>query len=117
MRLMKFVLVLAAALFAAPALAQTKVTDATVESPGKVLSVSVAIGPEARAGYTVSRGGKPVLARSLLGFLFTDAPQFARDLEITDVTRPTFDDSWTQPWGEWRTIRNHYNEMRVRLRE
>ncbi|MDB5680715.1 MAG: glycoside hydrolase family 97 protein, partial [Sphingomonas bacterium] len=40
-----------------------------------------------------------------------------RDLEIVTVTRSSFDDSWTQPWGEWRTIRNHYNEMRVRLRE
>ncbi|MEO5938124.1 MAG: glycoside hydrolase family 97 protein [Sphingomonas sp.] len=117
MRLVKFVFALAAVLLAAPALAQSPVSNASVESPGKVLSVSLAIGPESRASYTVSRQGKPVIAPSLLGFLFADAPQFARDLEIVTVTRSSFDESWTQPWGEWRTIRNHYNEMRVRLRE
>src|ERR1700712_673033 len=117
MRLVKFVLALAVFLLAAPAFAQSAIPNATVDSPGKVLSVSMAIGPEARASYIVSRQGKPVIAPSLLGFLFTDAPQFARDLEIVTVTRSSFDDSWTQPWGEWRTIRNHYNEMRVRLRE
>lgn len=115
MRLVTFLTALAALLLSTPAFAQTP--NATVESPGKVLSVSVAIGAEARARYTVSRDGKPVIAPSLLGFLFTDAPQFARDLEIVDVKRSTFDESWTQPWGEWRTIRNRYNEMRVRLRE
>src|SRR4051812_9132450 len=98
MRLVKFVLALAALLLAAPALAQPAIANATVESPGKVLSVSLAIGPEARASYTVSRNGKPVIAPSLLGFLFTDAPQFARDLEITSVTRSSSDESWTQPW-------------------
>lgn len=117
MRLWMFALALLAGLSAAPAFAQGTAPSATVESPGKVLSVSLAIGPEARASYTVSRGGKPVIAPSLLGFLFTDAPQFARDLEIVNVTRASEDDSWTQPWGEWRSIRNHYNEMRVRLRE
>ncbi|THD35249.1 MAG: glycoside hydrolase family 97 protein [Sphingomonas sp.] len=117
MRLWTFALALLASLIALPAFAQTSIPSATVESPGKTLSVTLAIGPEARASYTVSRNGQPVIAPSLLGFLFTDAPQFARDLEITNVTRSSFDDTWTQPWGEWRTIRNHYNEMRVRLRE
>ena len=117
MRLVKFVLAMAAFLLATPAFAQSSITTATIESPGKVLSVSLAIGPEARASYSVSRDGRAVIAPSMLGFLFTDAPQFVRDLEITSVTRSSFDESWTQPWGEWRTIRNHYNEMRVRLRE
>lgn len=117
MGLWKFALALGALLLAAPAVAQSTVPSATVESPGKVLNASLAIGPEGRASYTVVRNGRPVVAPSLLGFLFTDAPQFARDLEIVAVTRSSEDDTWTQPWGEWRSIRNHYNEMRVRLRE
>lgn len=107
----------AAALVALPALAQTPITSASIDSPGKVLTATLSIGPEARASYTITREGKPVIAPSLLGFLFTDAPQFARDLEIVGVTRSTHDDTWEQPWGEWRTVRDRYNELRVTLRE
>ena len=24
---------------------------------------------------------------------------------------------WQQPWGEWRTIRNHYNELSLSFEE
>lgn len=32
---------------------------------------------------------------------------------VIDFT--TQDETWTQPWGENKTIRNHYNEMAVHL--
>ena len=33
------------------------------------------------------------------------------------VAQRSFDDTWEQPWGERRYVRNHGNEMRVSLRE
>lgn len=117
MRWWTFALALIGLAGALPAAAQSAQPGATVESPGHVLGVTLAIGGEGRANYVVTRNGKPVIAPSLLGFLFTDAPQFARNLEIAGVTRSASDTVWTQPWGEWRTIRNAYTEMRVRLRE
>jgi alpha-glucosidase len=90
---------------------------ATVSSPGNVVTVTLATNGEGRAIYSVTRGGKPVIAPSELGFLFTDAPQMLRNFEITNEARSSFDKSWDQPWGEWKTIRNRYNELRVTLRE
>ena len=67
--------------------------------------------------YTVSRRGKPVIAPSRLGFLLTDAPKIDRNLAITGQETSDFDQTWAQPWGEWASIRNHYRELKVHLRE
>ena len=34
-----------------------------------------------------------------------------------DAVHSTFDETWTPVWGEVSTIRNHYNEMLIRLRQ
>ena len=35
--------------------------------------------------------------------------------KLEKTTRSTFDETWEPVWGETKTIRNHYNEMAVRL--
>lgn len=116
-RLLSLAGALLALLLPLAAQAQAQAPDATIASPGNILSVAVTTDGEGHANYSVSRQGKPVIAPSHLGFLFTDAPQFFRNLQIEAVTRSASDSSWDQPWGERTTIRNHYAEMRVRLRE
>ncbi len=116
---MRFMPVLgaAAALVAAvPAMAETRGT-ASASSPGGVVSVEVSTDGDGRALYSVSRNGKPIIAPSRLGFLFTDVAKIDRRLEITGTETRDFDDTWTQPWGEWTSIRNHYRELKVHLRE
>lgn len=106
----------AAALFlAAPALAQPQ--PATVSSPDGTITVTVATDNDGRAVYSIARRGQPIVAPSRLGFLFTDARKFERNLKIAEITRASHDETWQQPWGEWRTIRSHDNEMRVKLVE
>jgi alpha-glucosidase len=92
-------------------------TIATVDSPGKVLSVTVSVYEEGRPSYSVSRNGKAVIADSRLGFLLTDAPKLERNFRGDGVERRSFDETWEQPWGERRFVRNHYNELTVRLLE
>ena len=36
---------------------------------------------------------------------------------LTDTQRATFDETWQPVWGEESSIRNHYNEMAVTLRQ
>ncbi|MGY4398148.1 alpha-glucosidase [Sphingomonas sp. UYAg733] len=98
-----------------PAAAQSP--EATASSPSGTLSVAVTIDGEGHAAYAINRQGKPVIAPSQLGFLFTDAPQMFRNFRIATVERATSDSSWDQPWGERTRIRNRYTEMRVRLME
>lgn len=116
MRLMPVLGAAAALVAAAPALAQAKGT-ATASSPGGVVTVEVSTDGDGRALYAVSRNGKPVITPSRLGFLFTDVAKIDRRLEITGTETRDFDDTWTQPWGEWTSIRNHYRELKVHLRE
>ncbi len=121
--LLAFAPVLAFAV-AAPAGAQDDLSNkaagavvARAVSPDGRLSLTVSLDGEGRASYAVSRGGKPVIADSRLGMLFTDAPKFDRALSLAGTSRNAVDTSWNQPWGEWATIRDRHNELTVRLRE
>jgi alpha-glucosidase len=107
--------ILAACLvLATPCLADTV---ARVSSPGGVLAVTIEINNEGRPGYTVARLGKPVIAESRLGFLLTDAPKLERNFTLALTNTRSFDETWEQPWGERRYVRNHFNELRVRFAE
>jgi alpha-glucosidase len=98
---------------AVPASAQVVI----VQSPGETLAVTLSLNGEGRAQYRVDRMGKPIVGDSQLGFLFTDQPQMLRNFEIVGQRTADHDESWTTPWGEDRTIRNHYRELVVDLQE
>lgn len=104
-----FVLLSSAAAHAAP--------GPRVTSPDGTLVVELATDNDGRPSYAVSRKGQPVIAPSRLGFLLLDAPKFERNIEIVQPRTRTFDETWEQPWGERRFIRNHYNELTVTLKE
>jgi len=86
---------------------------ASVESPGKVLKVSLQVAPDGRLSYQVERNGQPVIAPSRLGFvLASDKPLdagFAMERHLVTA----HDSTWEQPWGERRTVRNRYKQLRV----
>ncbi len=112
----RILLALLIAVFATP-MAVSAETVASVASPGDVVRVTVDIDGDGRPGYAVTRRGKPIINTSRLGFLFTDARKLERGFGfVSQVTRDE-DGSWDQPWGEWKTIRNHFREMRVRFQE
>lgn len=88
---------------------------ASVESPGKVLKVSLVLdGGTAR--YRVERLGDTVVEDSKLGFALRDG-RLDRDFTLLGQQRHSVDDTWEQPWGERRLTRNHYNELTVQLAE
>ena len=84
---------------------------ASASSPSGTIHVDLTLNGEGRVGYIVTRLGKPVIDESRLGFLFTDAPEMLRNFELASKSTRSFDQSWEEPWGEYRTIRNHYNEL------
>ncbi|MFZ5743630.1 MAG: glycoside hydrolase family 97 protein [Pseudomonadota bacterium] len=115
MKPIRFALGLGLALAAAPALAQQAPVMAS--SPDGAVSVTVSIDGDGRAAYAVTRKGKPIIAPSRLGFLFTDEAKIERRLTITGQEVRDFDETWAQPWGEWASIRNRYREFKVHLKE
>lgn len=101
-------------LFAVPARAET---IARISSPDGIVSVEIDINREGRASYAVLRNGALIIAPSRLGFLFVDAPKFERNLRLASQATRRFDETWEQPWGEARLVRNRYNELRITLAE
>ena len=104
-----------ALLLASPALLAATLPSASVESPAKILKVTLQVdGGTAR--YQVERLGDAVVDASKLGFELRDG-RLDRDFEIVGSSTRTFDETWEQPWGERRLTRNHYNELTVSLRQ
>ena len=89
--------------------------DVKLSSPGGTLTVTVGV-DGGRAWYQVARGSESVIGRSLLGLTLKDG-DFNSGFKMGKVTRSSLDETWSQPWGEDALVRNHYNEMRVPLRE
>jgi alpha-glucosidase len=90
---------------------------ATLNSPGGTLAVTVTLDPDGRPGFAVARAGAPVIAESRLGFLLTDAPKLERNFRLAGSERRRVDETWEQPWGERRHVRNRYNELSVKFTE
>jgi alpha-glucosidase len=97
----------------APARAETV---ARIQSPDNILEVQIGI-DEGRASYSVSRFGETVIAPSRLGFLLRATEKLERNLTLAHQETRSTDETWEQPWGERRYVRNHYNELRVRFTE
>ncbi len=84
---------------------------AHVASPNGALEVSLDLDNEGRPSYSVTRRGVAIIAPSRLGFIFADREKFERRVSLARQTSRTFDETWEQPWGERRFVRNHYNEL------
>jgi alpha-glucosidase len=90
---------------------------ASATSPDGSIKVDVSIDGDGRPSYSVSRGAKVIVNPSRLGFLFTDVVKLERRIAVEGQETRDFDETWTQPWGEWASIRNNYRELKVRFKE
>lgn len=88
-------------------------TVANVSSPDGSLKVELDLNGEGRLAYRVSRKGQPLIADSRLGFIFADHRQLLRNLKLDRQVARSFDETWEQPWGERRFVRNRFNELRA----
>ena len=112
-------------LYLVPAHSARAADELSVASPDGKVVISFALKsnpqpylPGERAYYRVSYGGVPVLTDSCpLGLDFEGAPALDHDFEITGTDRHSRDDSWTNRLGAQREIPDHYNRLRISLRE
>jgi alpha-glucosidase len=88
-----------------------------VTSPEGVVHMQFMLTATGQPAYQVYFRDKLMLDTSLMGFDLNKAPDLSGQFKIISTTQSTFDETWEQPWGEERFIRNHYNEFFVRLQE
>ena len=86
-----------------------------VASPDGAVMVTVGV-KDHRPFYTVDYQGRTLVAPSHLGFRL-DHEELGANMTMGKVGRSSKDETWTQPWGENETARNHYNELTVDYRE
>ncbi len=87
-----------------------------VLSPDGLIRFSLSTDAEGRPSYSVAYGDEVVIRKSMLGLRFESALPLDRSVEIAAVKRRSQDTTWTQPWGERRTVRDRHNEMLVTFR-
>ena len=84
-----------------------------VASPDGALVASVQVADDGRLAYRVDRRGAPVIGWSRLGFLLANAPPLDGGFSLASRSERTQDDTWEQPWGERRFVRDHFRELRL----
>jgi alpha-glucosidase len=72
---------------------------------------------EGHLAWSLARDNRPLILPSVLGFEFRGAPRLRDGLRISDSTRKSHDEWWTQPWGEVRRVHDHHNELAVAVEE
>ena len=116
----------------------TPSSDAFVlESPDGQLHADIYLDTKGTPVYTLSYGGTSVIEPSALGFELRGTVKyqglvykgneilkpdelppylFNSDFELVGTATDSFDEVWEPVWGEEASIRNHYNELLVKLR-
>lgn len=89
----------------------------TVASPNRILEVQCWLDDDGQPFYSIQRLGSDVLKPSRMGFLLDGNLSLAEGFDIESHKGTTFDETWTQVWGEKKEIRNHYNELRINLKK
>lgn len=88
----------------------------TVASPNGDLRVNFAL-RDGVPTYEVARRGEPLIMPSRMGFELSGEVSLAKDFEVVGLRRGTVDETWVQPWGECREVRDHHNELRIDLHQ
>ncbi|HET9503495.1 MAG TPA: glycoside hydrolase family 97 protein [Hymenobacter sp.] len=81
------------------------------------VKLTFALSADGRPTYAVTYGTKPVVNTSRLGLVFQDKQGFDGPLTLTGSEVKDVDETWQPVLGEVKTIRNHYQQLTVHLRQ
>ena len=113
-------MILCAALFFAAASCKPVVpasSDPLLQNPGGTLELQFNLTETGAPQYALLRDGADVILPSALGFDLMDGTSLKDGFVIEGIEKSTFDEVWHPVWGEEDSIRNHYNEALVTLKD
>ncbi len=85
------------------------------DSPDKSIKVLFTL-IDGQPSYALTKNGKALIEPSALGFSFIDQPDFHKGFKLLSAEKSTIDETWEQPWGEFKTIADNHNELIVHLK-
>lgn len=89
----------------------------SIQSPGKNNQLIFELTQSGQPQYRFSSNGKTVIEPSLLGFEFHEIKKMTDGFKIVSAEQNTVDQAWEQPWGEFKKVRDHHNQLIVHLQE
>jgi alpha-glucosidase len=88
-----------------------------ISSPGKISELIFELTASGQPQYRFLSNGKSVIEPSLLGFEFQEIKKMTDGFEVVSTEEKTADQTWEQPWGEFKKVRDNHTEMIVHLKE
>jgi len=92
---------------------------AEIRSPDGRVVVTFEVKPDGEQPgclfYRVDYRDEPILADSRLGLVLKDAPPLDRGFKIVGLSPGSHDSTWKPVYGERSEIRDHYNQLTVKL--
>ena len=88
-----------------------------ITSPDGNLRLDFVVNSSGEPVYRLSYKNKAVVNPSKLGLELQDDPGLMDGFTLVEAKTSTFDETWKPVWGEVAQIRNHYNELAVRLEQ
>jgi len=87
----------------------------SLRSPDGSLEVSVNV--RKTVCYTVRMNDTDLIRSSRLGLQLRDGIELGTDVDLVTAQHRHIDESWENPWGKRRKVRDQFNELRIVLRE
>jgi alpha-glucosidase len=87
----------------------------SLASPDGRIEFSVQIDRFGSPRYSVRHGEETVVSESRLGLRFKTQAAFDFKLKLDGVERSSHDETWEQPWGERRLVRDRHEEALFRF--
>ena len=83
--------------------------EVVVASPNNINTMRILI-DDGKLFYQVNHQKKAIVLSSRLGFIFKDGLSLSDGFKIKNTQFSRVDETWEQPWGSVKTIRNNYEE-------
>lgn len=86
-----------------------------VTSPDGRIRLTFCLTDDGAPSYNVEVDGRPFILPSAMGFEAYGNVNLAQGFRVESVLHAAADSVWIQPWGENKSVRNHYQEMAIVL--
>jgi len=85
-----------------------------IESPNKKVSLKFEL-ISGLASYSITKENKVVISTSSLGLILKNNIDLTKNFKIKNLEKSSFNQSWNPLMGEYKTIENSYNSLKIEL--
>ena len=85
-----------------------------ISSPNEIINFNLKI-KNGKILYSVIQDEKSVISPSQLGIKFNNGVSLVNNFKLLSTTNKVFDETWEQPWGENKFVKNNYSESVISL--